>query len=303
VHRFVFCDVFTDRRFGGNPLAVLPDARGLSTQQMQRIAREFGFSETTFVLPPEAGHTRRVRIFTPNVEIPFAGHPNLGTAWVLAHEGALGELGALDAPLRVVFEEEAGLVRIEIAVADGRPARCELSAPAPLSMGKTLAVERLAEATGLRPEDVETRVHAPVEASIGLPFVFAALRDRDALARARPVVAALEALRDEGLATTLHLYAPGADGFDLQARMFAPLGGVPEDPATGSANCALGALLASLDATRDGALSFRIAQGVEMGRPSALFATAVKRAGEVVEAHIAGDSVWVAEGSIEAGPA
>jgi trans-2,3-dihydro-3-hydroxyanthranilate isomerase len=161
VPRFVFGAVFTDRRVGGTPLAVLPDARGLSTQQMQRIAREFGFSETTFVLPPEAGHTRRVRIFTPNAEIPIAGHPNIGTAWVLAHSGALGDLAA---PTRVVFEEDAGLVPIEIAATDGCPTRCELAAPAPLQLGRTVAVERVAAAAGLAPEDIDVRVHPPQEA-------------------------------------------------------------------------------------------------------------------------------------------
>jgi len=115
-YRFVFCDVFTDRLFGGNPLAVLPDARGLSSARMQQIAREFNFSESTFVLPAEAGHTRRVRIFTPTKEIPFAGHPNVGTAFVLT---AIGELGDPGESFEVTFEEKAGLVPVAISKRDG----------------------------------------------------------------------------------------------------------------------------------------------------------------------------------------
>lgn len=276
---------------------MVPDARGLDPEQMQRIAREFGFSETTFVLPARAGHTRRVRIFTPSHEIPFAGHPNLGTAWVLAHEGALGELAS---PARVVFEEDAGLVPVEIAVSDGRPGRCELSAPSPLRIGEALPVERMAAAARLPVDDFVTATHPPVEASVGLPFLFAELRDRDALARARADVAVLEELGLKGAATGLYLYAADApEGFDVQSRMFAPLGGVPEDPATGSAACALAALRASCSGA-DARLA--IAQGVEMGRPSALFATAV-RGGDGIGARVAGDCVWVAEGTIDAGEA
>ena len=108
-YQYYICDVFTDKRFAGNPLAVLPDAKGLTDLQMQQIAREFNFSESTFVLPPETGKTRRVRIFTPVTELPFAGHPNIGTAFVLA---STGQLGALEESLSIVFEEGAGLVPI-----------------------------------------------------------------------------------------------------------------------------------------------------------------------------------------------
>src|SRR4051795_9424777 len=120
-YRYFICDVFTDTRFGGNQLAVLPDAQGLSDRQMQQVPREFNFSETTFVFPPEAGHTRKVRIFTPTTEIPFAGHPNVGTAFVLA---TAGEFGAIDPALTVTFEEKAGLVPVAIQKPEGRPIFC-----------------------------------------------------------------------------------------------------------------------------------------------------------------------------------
>jgi trans-2,3-dihydro-3-hydroxyanthranilate isomerase len=134
-YRYYTCDVFTETRFGGNQLAVLPHADGLSAQQMQQIAREFNFSETTFVFPSKADHTRHVRIFTPAREIPFAGHPNVGTAFVLA---SAGEFGEIKSSLTVTFEEEAGLVSVTIHESNGKIASCELTAPQSVSFGKTL---------------------------------------------------------------------------------------------------------------------------------------------------------------------
>jgi trans-2,3-dihydro-3-hydroxyanthranilate isomerase len=136
-HRFFICDVFTDTRFGGNQLAVLPDAAGLSDHQMQQITRGFNFAETTFVLPPESGHSRRVRIFTPACEVPFAGHPNVGTAAMLAAHGELGEFGE---SLQVTFEETAGPVPITIRRRPDGRFWCELAAPEALSLGATVPV-------------------------------------------------------------------------------------------------------------------------------------------------------------------
>lgn len=298
--RFVTCDVFTDTMFGGNPLAVVLDADGLSDAQMQQVAREFNYSETTFVLPAERGHDRRVRIFTPAREVPFAGHPNVGTAFVLA---SLGELGRLADPLVVTFEELAGLVPVSIERRPGDRIWCELRAPEALSLGLELPVAAVAEAVGLTAQDVAVDRHRPRVASVGLEFIVAELADRSALERARPDEAALERLVALGASTPdIHLYvacgADDPDGFDLRARMFAPFDGVTEDPATGSANCALVGLLASLDDT-DGERSWRIAQGVEMGRPSVLVARTQRVAGEVTGVWIGGGSVLVSEGTIE----
>jgi len=294
-YRYYICDVFTDTRFGGNQLAVVPEARGLSAEQMQQIAREFNFSESTFVLPAEAGHTRRVRIFTPTTELPFAGHPNVGTAFALA---AAGEFGPLDEPITVTFEEKAGVVPIAIQRRDGTGIWCELAAPGRLSLGKTISPASLAAAVSLTADAVVTTTHPPQVASVGLPFLFAELRDRAALERARPEMGGIDALAAQGVAPDVHLYVHSADDFDLRARMFAPLDGVPEDPATGSANCALAALLSHYDAAAGGAFRWRIAQGVEMGRPSVLEARTEKRDGVVVEARIGGLSVLVSEGII-----
>jgi trans-2,3-dihydro-3-hydroxyanthranilate isomerase len=297
-YRYYTCDVFTDTRFGGNQLAVLPEARGLSDRQMQQIAREFNFAESTFVFPAEAGQTRKVRIFTPATEVPFAGHPNVGTAFVLA---TAGEFGAIDAAAAVTFEEKAGLVAITIQRRAGGSLWCELAAPQRLSLGPTVSVQSLARAVSLTPDDVVTRTHPPQVASVGLPFLIAELKDRDALARARVNMEGLEALAAAGMTPDVHLYVQSGDDFDLRARMFAPLDGVPEDPATGSANCALAGLLSHYDERADGSFQWRIAQGVEMGRPSVLEARTEKRSGTVENVWIGGASVLVSEGVIEAG--
>jgi trans-2,3-dihydro-3-hydroxyanthranilate isomerase len=294
-YRYFICDVFTRERFGGNPLAVLPDARGLSSAAMQKIAREFNFSESTFVLPPERGGTKRVRIFTPTKELPFAGHPNVGTAFVLATIGEAAGDG-------VVFEEGAGPVPVAISRRDGR-VFCELRAPESLSTERTASAEQIAAAVSLDPSDVVSRTHAPVVASAGLPFLFAELGNRAALERARWRMDGVDALAAAGLNPDVFVYvrngaAPG--DFDVRARMFAPLDGVPEDPATGSASCALAGLLAKHDPRPSGEIRYRIAQGVEMGRPSVLEARVAKKDGEVGEIRIGGDSVLVSEGWIEA---
>jgi trans-2,3-dihydro-3-hydroxyanthranilate isomerase len=294
-YRYYICDVFTDTRFGGNQLAVLPQADGLSSQQMQQIAREFNFSETTFVFPPKAGHTRHVRIFTPAREIPFAGHPNVGTAFVLA---SIGEFGEIKSWFTVTFEEDAGLVSVAIAASEGKIASCELTAPQAVSFGKTLTVDLVAAAISVDAKDVVTKTHDPQVTSVGLPFVMVELRDRSALERARINMSGFEALVAQDVMPDVYLYRHANDGFDVRARMFAPLSGVPEDPATGSANCALAGLLAHHSPQSNGNFVWRIAQGVEMGRPSTLIARAEKKDGVVQTTRVGGASILVCEGFI-----
>lgn len=309
-YSFVTCDVFTDRRFGGNPLAVLPEADGLTSEQMQRITREFNYSETTFVLPALRGHDRRVRIFTPSREVPFAGHPNVGTAFALASIGALGQRSL---PRTVVFEQAAGLVQVTIESREIGHLWCELTAPAPFTQSRRVPVDAVAGALGLIEGDIVTEVHQPVVASVGLPFLIVQVRDLAALARVRADAGRLAALRADGLdVIDVHCYVLLADptsreglagqapiSVDIRARMFAPLDGVDEDPATGSANAALAGLLADLDPAADGEFTWRIAQGVEMGRPSLLAARVRKRAGQVTEVRIGGGSVMVMTGELE----
>jgi len=295
-YQYYICDVFTETRFGGNPLAVLPKADGLSDHQMQQIAHEFNFSESAFVFPAKAGKTCHVRIFTPTAEIPFAGHPNVGTAFVLA---AVGEFGEINSSLTVTFEEEAGLVSVAIRAEEGKIVSCELAAPQSLSLGKTVPAELVASAVWLNREDIVTDTHHPQICSVGLPFVFTELRDRAALERARINLSGFDALRDLGVDPQLHLYARASDGFDIRARMFAPLSGVPEDPATGSASCALAGLLAHYKKEPNGSFAWRIAQGVEMARPSTLLARAEKADGTVQATWVGGSCVMVSEGFIQ----
>ena len=294
-YRYYTCDVFTETRFGGNPLAVLPSADGLSDHQMQQIAREFNFSETAFVFPPQAGHTRSVRIFTPAREVPFAGHPNVGTAFVLA---STGEFGEIRSSLSVTFEEKAGLVPITIREEQGRVVSCELAAPQSLSLGKSIPVELLASTVSLATKDVVTETHQPQVASVGLPFLMTELRDRAALEQARVNSTGVEALLRQDIRPSIYLYTRAADDFDIRARMFAPLSGVPEDPATGSASCAIGGLLAHYSGQASGQFSYRIAQGVEMGRPSVLLVRAEKADGNVQATWVGGACVLVSEGFI-----
>jgi trans-2,3-dihydro-3-hydroxyanthranilate isomerase len=290
---FVTVDVFTDRRFGGNPLAVIPDAAGLSAAQMQVIASEFNLSETTFVLPPkDPAHSAEVRIFTPKFELPFAGHPNVGTAFVV---------GRRDHPHDpLVFEEKAGLVPIALLREGGAIIGARLTAPQPLSVGAEVTAETIAAACSLTVDDIDARNHIPCVAGCGTRFMFAEVSTREALERAQPRGDIFAANFPIEGTTGIHLYwRDGADGIGVRTRMFAPLHGVPEDPATGSANVALVGLLASLRPERDLSLDIRIAQGVEMGRPSLLEASAEKRDGVVTETRIGGRCIPVMSGTIE----
>ncbi|MGZ6020822.1 MAG: PhzF family phenazine biosynthesis protein [Phenylobacterium sp.] len=292
-YAFVTLDVFTGQRFGGNPLAVFPDARGMSDAEMQALAAEFNLSETTFVLPPEdPANTAQVRIFTPQVEMPFAGHPNVGTGFVLAGLGR--DMGGV---LR--FEEIAGLVEVRVARdAKGLLTGAVIDAPRPLVLGPELTAAQVAACLGIDAGGVVTSAHQPVQASLGIDFFFAQVTP-EALGRAGPDVAGF---RQVAAATetgsdrlSLFVYAPEADGKTVRARMFAPLSGTFEDAATGSASATLGALLLSLGEAAEA--SFEIIQGVEMGRPSLLNVTA-RRAADGVRASVGGGCVPVFKGEV-----
>ncbi len=288
-YRYVTVDVFTDRPFTGNPLAVFPDARGMTKKQMQQIAREFNYSETTFVLPPKKkAHTAQVRIFTPKDEIPFAGHPNVGTAFVLARREKT-----------LLFEEKAGLVLIDILRdGKGRVTGAMLTAPQPLSIGDKIPADTVANCLSLDPGSVVTARHEPVVASVGLPFVVAEVT-ADGLARAKANLQAFEKAAERhptrSLRFSIFFYARSSDT-QMRSRMFAPLSGVPEDPATGSANCALVGLLAQLLPKQNMTLKLDVWQGVEMGRASRLTGIAEKRNGAVTRIRVGGRCALVMEG-------
>jgi trans-2,3-dihydro-3-hydroxyanthranilate isomerase len=292
LRRYVTIDVFTPSAFGGNPLAVVLDAEGLSTAQMQAVAREFNYSETTFVLPPaDAANTARVRIFTPTFEMPFAGHPNVGTALVLARR-------AEARPTDLLFEEKAGLVAMKIAWSGDEPVAAELTAPQPFAAGAIAMPASIAACLGLTAEDVHIASHGPTVGSVGAGFLFVELATRAALRDARPDAQRLVQVLAETGSVGVFAYTKQGVGsaHDMQARMFFAAGGVLEDPATGSAAGALVAYLTTLAAGRDLELSLRIGQGEDMGRPSLILARAVKRGGALVSAHVGGEGVEVMHG-------
>jgi trans-2,3-dihydro-3-hydroxyanthranilate isomerase len=296
--RYVTADVFTHTKFSGNPVAIVLDAQGLSTRQMQAIASEFVYSETTFVLPPDSQeHTARVRIFTPSREIPFAGHPNIGTAFVLASKAvARGE----PLPDRLVFEELAGLVPVSQLKEHGVVVGAELVAPEPLTRRSQVSAATVAACLSLTAEDVRVDAHAPQVASVGLPFLVVELASRDALRRCVPnLVAFREVLPLDG-AVSIYAYTRDVDHessgirCDIDARMFTPR--MTEDPATGSATCAAVALMAEIRGESE--LSLRVAQGVDMGRPSVLLASVSTREG-VTQVRVGGHCVSVMDGTFE----
>jgi trans-2,3-dihydro-3-hydroxyanthranilate isomerase len=293
--RYITVDVFTDRAFGGNPLAVVLDAGGLSTAQMQSIASEFNYSETTFVLPPQdPAHDAQVRIFTVRSELPFAGHPNVGTAFVLAAQ-------APKPPVRLKFEEKAGLVPVEILTEEGRVVGAELTAPQALKKLTPFSAEQAAACISLTAADIRTDRHPPQIVSVGLPFLVVELASRDALRRARPDASAFARAFPCDGSDAVYFYTrdvPPAEACDLQARMFHPgSSGLSEDPATGSATVAAAALLADLASERDGELRLRIGQGVDMNRPSLLLTRVVKRNGAAASAHVGGACVQMMAGT------
>lgn len=289
---FVTVDVFTNTRFGGNQLAVFPDAQGLSDAEMQALAAEMNFSETSFVLPPEEqANTARVRIFNRTSEMPFAGHPNVGTGFALSLLGRT----SMDV-LR--FEEIAGLVEVRLARdASGAPSGAEIDAPQVFQTLGELPVGALSRCIGVPLDAVRTGVHPPLRASVGVEFVLVEVT-AEALGEAAPDLAAF---RDTAAAhlpgrdrLSVLLYA--REGKGVRSRMFAPLSGTWEDPATGSANATLAALL--LSKSREAEVAFEVTQGVEIGRRSTLRVRAC-RTDIGIRASVGGDCVAVLRGEAE----
>ncbi|MBP2557852.1 trans-2,3-dihydro-3-hydroxyanthranilate isomerase [Neorhizobium galegae] len=299
---FVTVDVFTTERFAGNPLAVVPDARNLTDQQMQRIAIEFGYAESTFVLPPEnPENSARVRIFTPTMEIPFAGHPNVGTAYVL---GQRRELFGKPLADTLRFEEIAGLVEIKLLREAAGVIGATIRAPRPLETGVEIEPGLIAGCVSIDEKHIRTTTHKPVFASVGLAFAITELDDLEALAAARPNItvfheAAAKHTGPEGdFPIFLYVRSP-ENPFAIGARMFAPLDNVMEDPATGSASAALSAFLVTRAPEMDVEVHVTIEQGVEMGRRSIIDLDVVKKAGTVTDVTITGRCVPVMRGSID----
>jgi trans-2,3-dihydro-3-hydroxyanthranilate isomerase len=296
--RYYTADVFTSRRFGGNPLAVLPDARGLTSEQMLAITREFNYSETTFVLPPEnPANTRKVRIFTPGGEIPFAGHPTVGTAFVLA---AMGEVKLDGAETRIVLEEGVGPVPITIQAENGTPTFCQFSVAQLPEVGPPLPSRAImASLLSLHEDDLLDGAWHHQVVSCGLPFAFVPVRDRGAVGRSRIRLEQWEQHLGGRVGDMVMVFAmdPEEAGHHVRARMYSPGINVAEDPATGSACAALGGYLAARS-KQEGTHRWVVEQGYEMGRPSLIEVEADRTDGKISAVRVGGATVMVCEGNL-----
>jgi trans-2,3-dihydro-3-hydroxyanthranilate isomerase len=297
--KFHTLDVFTSARFAGNPLAVVLDADALDTIQMHKIAREFNLSETVFVLSTnKPAHTARLRIFTPGGEVPFAGHPTVGTAALLAELRAPETNGERDA--LVVLEENIGTVRVGVRQKPDTPAHAEFDAPKlPEPVAGVPPTDLLSAALGLIPSEIGLENHRPSAYSAGLPFVFVPVQSLDAIARASPNMAHWSSAFGKTNAAYLYCRETVHATSHFHARMFAPNLGVMEDPATGSAAAAFAAVIVRFDSPRDGMQKKIIEQGFEMGRPSFVETSLVVRQGKLETVRIAGHAIRVSEGVIE----
>lgn len=293
--RFVTLDVFTDTALTGNPLAVVLDAEGLDDAAMQRIAGEFNLSETVFVLPPaEPRHRAALRIFTPLSELPFAGHPTIGTAVLLALQDA--HAGQTDA-VAFGLEEGIGTLACVVEPRDGRGCARFKMPVLPDFRGDGPDAEPLAAALSLAPRQIGVGRHTPSRHGVGHGFLFVPVVDRAALDAARPDAAAIAAL---GEPASLYVYTPDPEGLGrrYQARMFAPHLGVPEDPATGSAAAAFAGVMMQFEKLGDGEHDLVIHQGVAMGRPSEILLQVCVASGALRSVEIGGSAVVIAEGTL-----
>lgn len=298
--RFYTLDVFTAEVLAGNPLAVVLDAQGLDDQRMQAIALEFNLSETVFVAAPaDPRHRASVRIFTPAREVPFAGHPTVGTAVLLGLLDRQGQPSSLD----LLLEERIGVVPCSVAVHGPDQGHATFTLPRlPERVGELPDTATLARALGLKEADIGFGAHAPAIYSAGNPFCFVPLYSRNVVTRARPQGEAFAAAfggRSEGFVNAFVYCAEPLDpAHRFHARMFAPDAGVPEDPATGSAAAAYAGVFMDFEKPEDGLHRFVIEQGDAMGRPSRLTVSLEVADGRLWRAKVGGGAVIVSEGSL-----
>jgi trans-2,3-dihydro-3-hydroxyanthranilate isomerase len=294
-------DVFTDRAFGGNPLGVFTNGRNLSAETMQSIAKEFNLSEVTFVLPPDdAACDFRVRIFTPDQELPMAGHPTVGTAFVLAREHVIGP-GEAGAPVRVTFQEGVGPVPVRVDYEGGAPVYAEMNQPLPAFGPRLEDRRRVAEMLSLAAEDLDEGL--PIEVvSCGVPFLYVPLRGLDAARRARPRADLIEGAGPGGVPPEIFAFTREVvhEGSTVHSRMFAPGLGITEDPATGGASGPLGSYLVRHGVVGGGAsVEIVSEQGLEMGRPSFIKITIEREGERITGVRVGGRCRYMGEGFLE----
>lgn len=296
---FRVLDVFTERAYSGNPLAVVMQADGLSTDAMQRMAREFNLSETIFVSAPDgADHTASVRIFTPMNELPFAGHPIVGCAVMLAGDVQ----GDGDFAMDIRLAAPAGPVPVTVS-RQGGAITATLTVPI-LPFAPDCPVPNATDAAsvlGLTEQQAGFGVHRPGVFEGGPRFIYVPVRDLDALAAASPHEPAFSQLCERSGTNSVYVYTAEGDGY--RARMFAPSVGMPEDPATGSASAILAAQLHACDVLQDGTTLLSLAQGIEMGRPSKIAVEINRTRGAITSVRVSGSAVRVSEGMIMPPPA
>lgn len=294
-------DVFTDTRFEGNPLAVLLDAAGLDGEDMQRIAREFNLSETVFVLPPENdAHSAKLRIFTPGRELPFAGHPTVGTAILLAME-KMGDDPEREEDAIMVLEEGVGPVRVGVRFRPGDAPFAQFDVPVLPEEGREAAPnDRLAAALGLAPGDIGFEDHVATGFSAGVSFCFVPVRNLDVIGRAAPQLQHWrEAFGDHDHSNAfVYCRQTVRQEANFHARMFAPAMGIPEDPATGAAAAAFAGVISKFDTPPEGLYQGVIEQGYEMGRPSKIFQELEMEGGKLAKVRIGGHAVPVMKGAL-----
>ena len=293
-------DVFTDRAFGGNPLAVVTNGRGVDGATMQAVAKEFNLSETTFVLPPDdPRHDWRVRIFTPSSELPMAGHPTVGTAFVLAREHLIPRA---EREVKIIFEEGVGPVPVRVEFEDGEPSFAEMSQPLP-RFGPRLD-DRRAVAAMISLEESDVEPDLPVEVvSSGMPFIYVPLRTLGAARRARPRADLIERVAEEhGVPPEVFIFTRETESAfsTVHSRMFAPGVGITEDPATGGASGPLGSYLVRYGLVAcDPSAEIVSEQGIEMGRPSYVRIRIERRGEEITAVKVGGQCHFMGEGFIE----
>jgi len=295
--RFATLDVFTSTRFAGNPLAVVLESSGLETEAMQSIAREFNLSETVFVFPPKSpAHRAALRIFTPGRELPFAGHPTVGTAVLLAH------LDGGDAKREFVLEETVGPVPCRVREGEGEAGHAEFEVPRlPAREPATFDIDAMSAALGLTAAETRITGWPPEQWSAGNPFAFFPVRSLEAIRNCRVNLAKFGDAFGGAQAAAFVFCRETLDARNqFHARMFSPSMGIIEDPATGSAAAAFAGYVAVHERHGDGEHRVRIEQGVEMGRPSLMELTFRMASGRLAGAAIGGDAVMVTEGTLQA---
>lgn len=298
--RYAILDVFTNKTLSGNPLAVVLEAEGLTDAQMQAIAGEFNLSETVFVLPPEnPGHSATIRIFTPKRELPFAGHPTVGTAILMAME-RFGDVDS-EQDAMVVLKEQIGPVRCAVVLKKNAAAFAEFDVPGlPEPAGPTYDKELIAEALSLDPKDIGFENHAPSRYKVGPAFHFVPLKDLDTLARAKANMSCWEAVFGQDGDSDVYVYCRETRAHDsaFQARLFAPSMGITEDPATGSAAAAFAGAVFHFDKLLNGTHFIRIEQGYVMGRPSLIDLEIDVEGNKLHTVRIGGQAVLLARGEL-----